>query len=300
MFAKLKRFIKRNEGDLLLGSILEAKGRLFKNKYFRKMARVFYTFREPDQWVFVMGNYNSGTTLLRDLLGAHPRIATLPFEGVTLTEELTSPEDLGWTRNWVYCRDYLRLNNAENALKTRNIKRDWAPFFDKHASIYLEKSISNVERIEWLCRNFSNVSFIGISRDGYASCEGMKRKAILRGQALIEMGSDKYDNESVGLQWAMVNEVLIERAASMDNFTHIKYEDLVANPRLELQRILESLGVSSDMVSESSGGVKVASSVFEVSNQNENSYKKLSSKDYAQLNDSIANTMLKLGYEIRA
>ena len=52
----------------------------------------------PDRWVFVVGCYNSGTTLLANLLEAHPAINGLAREGVELTDALRRPELAGWPR----------------------------------------------------------------------------------------------------------------------------------------------------------------------------------------------------------
>ena len=35
----------------------------------------------PEKWLFVVGCYNSGTTLIADALADHPQIAALPDEG---------------------------------------------------------------------------------------------------------------------------------------------------------------------------------------------------------------------------
>lgn len=48
----------------------------------------------PKKWVFIVGCYNSGTTLLNQILSCHPDILTLPDEGAFLTRRVPTPEGL--------------------------------------------------------------------------------------------------------------------------------------------------------------------------------------------------------------
>ncbi len=70
--------------------------RLRKNVIFSKMLRFSGTEIENKKWVFIIGCYNSGTTLLNEILASHPKISGLPDEGVMLTDQLVKPEDFNW------------------------------------------------------------------------------------------------------------------------------------------------------------------------------------------------------------
>ena len=71
----------------------------------------------PDRWVFIIGCYNSGTTLLKGLLAEHPHIGILAGEGVKFSDALPRPEDFGWQRMWCQCIEQMRLDpkDAERA-----------------------------------------------------------------------------------------------------------------------------------------------------------------------------------------
>ena len=71
----------------------------------------------PDRWVFIIGCYNSGTTLLKDLLAEHPHIGVLAGEGVKFSDALPRPEDFGWQRMWCQCIEQMHLDpkDAERA-----------------------------------------------------------------------------------------------------------------------------------------------------------------------------------------
>lgn len=47
----------------------------------REIKISFTPVPRPDKWLFVVGCYNSGTTLLAEMLSRHPNISGLPTEG---------------------------------------------------------------------------------------------------------------------------------------------------------------------------------------------------------------------------
>ena len=66
--------------------------------------------RNPRQWVFVVGCYNSGTTLLHDVPANHPDVAHLPREGQYCTDQLLVPKDAGLARSWALDPGRFTLN----------------------------------------------------------------------------------------------------------------------------------------------------------------------------------------------
>ena len=65
---------------------------------------------QPQKWVFIVGCYNSGTTLLAEIFEKHPQLAVLPDEGVMLTDQLPRPEDYGWRRMWCECESQMQID----------------------------------------------------------------------------------------------------------------------------------------------------------------------------------------------
>ena len=64
-------------------------------------------------WVFLVGCYNSGTTLLAELLGQHPSISALSTEGHFITDQFVKDYDIGLPRMWVEREDLFRLNEDD-------------------------------------------------------------------------------------------------------------------------------------------------------------------------------------------
>ena len=195
---KLGRFLARNGGNLWGGLKTDVSVTLYKKAWVRRLVRGFYKETKPQKWLFLVGCYNSGTTILRDILEAHPQVSSLPFEGVKLTDAFPNLEEGGWPRMMYRHRD-LWDQISENA--GERARRDWAPWWRKDASVYLEKSIDHSTRIRWLDKNFTNAYFLSITRNGLSVIEGISRRAKPYGSARYELKSDTYPYDMIADQW---------------------------------------------------------------------------------------------------
>ena len=132
------------------------------------------------RWIFVVGCYNSGTTLLSKILEQHPKIAGLPDEGQFLTDHLVTPAAVGIPRLWVEKEEIFRFDPNEKRDIVQKIKTDWLGNITKPFAEYiLEKSPPNTGRMLWLQENFPNSFFIHIVRNGYAAALGIEKKIRL-------------------------------------------------------------------------------------------------------------------------
>ena len=139
---------------------------------------LYYTGKDPApaKWIFILGCYNSGTTLLDQILAQHLQVSGLNDEGVMLTNKLPRPEDFGWRRMWVKCENEMGISGDKSRISAE-IKRHWSHFYDGRKDAFLEKSISNTPRAVFFNDYFKPAYFIHIVRNGYAVVEGIKRKA---------------------------------------------------------------------------------------------------------------------------
>ncbi len=182
----------------------------------------------PKKWIFVVGCYNSGTTLLHDVIASHPSVASLPREGQYCTDQLTIPSDVGLTRTWALAPERFvpRPGNEPDAEK---LKRQWCGMMsDPRLPVFIEKSIPNAARIEWLNRHFDNAYFIALVRNGYAVSEGINRKA---GQSV----------EIAAKQWQQSNRIMLDQLDKVKNKLILKYEDITAQPAEQMQGIMDFL-----------------------------------------------------------
>ena len=302
---KLSRFRK------MLNKFTQADGRdelitrltsgLYENPLVRKVVGLFYASnKEPEQWVFLLGCYNSGTTILRDVLGSHPSIGTMPREGVKLTNVFPTPEKLGWYRMTSRCPAGAMIPEMTDAVSVReSLVKDWAPWLNSGKPVFLEKSITHAARLDWLRTVFPDAKFIVIHRDGYSSAEGIQRKARAVGVAKIELGQELYPISDCAQEWSQLNSNLLS-FSEKNNDIDVKiltYEKLCASPSSEIASLFEFVGVSLDafkVVDEKT--VLVGKRTFEIKNMNERSHKRLSNQDYQDINDVAGDTLRQLGY----
>ena len=97
----------------------------------------------PDKWVFIVGCYNSGTTLLSEVLSDHDMISALPTEGQYLTDQFEADHELGLSRMWVRREDLYRLTESDPGPDVIRIKKEWGMRLDLSKPILLEKTPAN-------------------------------------------------------------------------------------------------------------------------------------------------------------
>jgi hypothetical protein len=219
---------------------------LRKNTLFQKIVGNRGRPLTPDKWIFVVGCYNSGTTLLSRLMQYHPECSGTTNEGVVLTTELKRPEDFGWPRMWIFCLNELRIapDSPASIESAERIKRQWSFSFDADKSAIVEKSISNGARIPFLANNFKPAYFVHIVRDGIAVAEGIRRKSTPQKYQNPKF-DNKYPLELCIKQWLVANGI-IERdlqTLAVGQRCVVKYEDLCADPVSVMAQIYQFCGL---------------------------------------------------------
>lgn len=277
-----------------------------KNRFFSKpcrvrplvnMIKVFKSPINPEKWVFIIGCYNSGTTLLESLIATHPTVSALD-EGVFKTDELVTPEELGWTRMWCQVVDQIRLEAGDKSVNVDELKRDWALFFDPRKPVFLEKSIANSARMTWLQQNFEDPYFIFIVRNGYAVAEGIRRKAPQGRQKPPDRFGRTYPIELCAKQWVVNNQIVESDSKKITNFTRICYEKLCENPKDVVKEIWDFLGLRGEV--DWPGGKKwrIQEKYSIIKNMNTRSFENLSPDDIEKI-EMVAGEMLNFyGYPL--
>lgn len=250
---------------------------------------------KPEKWIFVVGCYNSGTTLLAQLLGAHPKISALPEEGQFLTDQFRSDFELGVGRMWVVREDYFRLSEGDTGPDEVRLKKEWGMRADRSKAMILEKSPPNSARTRWLQQKFEHSHFIAIVRNGYAVAEGIRRKA----SPFHLPGGWPLDQ--CARQWARCNEVLLEDSKYLQQMLWVRYEDLTGDTPTELARIGRFLGVETGPWDSVVGSKWVVHERQEpIRNLNAESLDRLSDADI-EIVTAICRPMLEhFGYEVLA
>ncbi len=243
---------------------------------------------EDHAWIFIAGCNNSGTTLLREVLGSHPEIRALPREGQVLTDTLPTPTRLGVPRLFGKRLDVFRWTEESDAAPALRAKYDWARYFPRRPGHLLVKSPEDTVRTRWLQRNFAPARFVAIVRSAYAVCEGTRRRS---GHSLAD----------AALHWASVNECLLEDLAHLQRALLLRYEDFCARPRECLADIQRSLELGAAFPAEALQARRVHNidrSQSTIRDFNAKSMERLSRADLDVINAVAGPVMSRLGYEL--
>jgi hypothetical protein len=240
----------------------------------------------PEKWVFIVGCYNSGTTLLHQLLGSHERCGSMPSEGQYYTTELLVPRSVGLPRLWALEPERFHLTEeSQPPIDVTRLKRQWGGFYnDPHRPVLLEKTPVNAARIRWLQKHFENAHFIAIVRNGYAVAEGIRRKG-------------GHDIGLAATQWARSNQIMLEDLPNLRKHLLVRYERLTEAPDEVLCEMLGFLELEAVGVSATNRSWRVHRDQSEIRNMNPRSFAALSAADRDCIRYQAGYMLDRFGYD---
>lgn len=299
MFRKIVKFYNKDRESFFDRLYTRLYGIVLQNFLLKKIWNVFKIHDEPEDWIIVLSNYNSGSTLLRNILSSANEIAYFPDESVLYTKTIKRPdEEFGWQRNWVYCEDQLKLEDSDKLRFNKYLKDVIPAIISKRTSKFvLEKSISNITRIGWFEKQCKSVKFIAIVRDPIASCEGMSRKSQPVGEARIKYGQDTYKTKDLALQYKISNEEILKMQSQVRNMKIIKYEELCEDPNKILNQLFDYLELNNVQLKIDNKKLEINGFTFEFKNMNSKSYKNLTNTQIEEIEMINKSLIKKLGYE---
>ena len=274
---------------------------MYRNHWKFKKRRIVQQLRgltgktlAPEKWVFVIGCYNSGTTLLKTILNEHTSMAALTREGVELCNLLPRPEEIGWPRMWSQCADYPLIPATKIEFRAEKIKRQWS-YYINDDKIIIEKSISNMLRLEFISQYFQPAYFIHIVRNGYAVSEGIRRRAKphLWGSKLY----DRYPIELCAKQWVESDDQLSNHRALLPNLLEITYEELTEKTEDVLSRIAAFIEIPSFSTDLHKRKWVVHGLESKIQNMNFKSIENLTIQDINSIEVIAQSTLSKYGYK---
>jgi len=268
--------------------------RLLMQPYVQRLLLPFGRELSGKRWVFVLGCYNSGTTLLADMLQRHPEFGGLPNEGAFLTDALPYPERLGWPRMWSECQQEM-LVDADDCARARRIRRQWSLWVRGGGPWVVEKSVANVTRIDFLAECFPQSQFVYIVRNGYAVAAGIRKKANLK-RWRNPRGFRRYPIEYCARQWAVTDRVVRKSPLFPERIHTVRYEELTANPSSVMERLWRTLGAEPV----NSRGLWADMTVHEVrspvKNMNTQSMTELDKGDVQAISEICTDELARYGY----
>jgi len=240
---KITSISKRHNLPLFRAVIYELFVRTYQIALIRKIFKVFIPARQPSGFVFVLGCYNSGTTVVKSGIGLHPRIAMAPVEGDLLTDVLKGHEEGGWSR-CMAANCYAIMDERINGdIPSERIVSDWRPWIQPN-KLFLEKSISNTIRIPLLRRAFPGSRFVFVVRQPFGVISGIKRRSRPGGFAEKLLGADVYPDELLLRQWVFFHRIVLrDFSAKSDDICFCSYEKFIDQPAVELHKIYNFVGL---------------------------------------------------------
>ncbi len=202
---------------------------------------------------FIVGNYRSGTTMLRLMITSHPRLCVPPETGFSVLlswmmisrsidktyyqefasriQHLDNWEDFGVSSEELY----MELCNLKPSTFSDCVDVMYRLYMKKHdpeASRWGDKTTWYVDWVPEIYQQFPQAKFIHLIRD--------ERDVLCsyRGTPHLTRSAAK-----VALQWA-TNVGSIKKAARKipsENYFEVRYEALVRQPETELKKICEFL-----------------------------------------------------------
>jgi hypothetical protein len=264
--------------------------RLYSLPFISWFLRLLNPVDNSKKYIFIVGCYNSGTTLLEELLGRHSDISKLPTEGNVLTKGLTRPEDFGWPRLWYKCAEDI-ISKEGDYIDSNRIKNDWQVWHNSNKNFYLEKSIANSAKIEWLEKEFDSPYFIWIVRDGYCVSEGIRRRS-LSSDLPNNYKKTGYTIEMCATQWLVSNITIQEEIHNVKNVIEVSYEDLVNDTNKTIGDIVNWLPIRSKSTLFLQKMFEFHGKTSSIKNMNSKSYRNLTHDDISKIN-TIASQYLK-------
>jgi len=251
----------------------------------------------PDRWIFIVGCYNSGTTLLASMLRKHPMLGGMLNEGAFLTDGLPYPEQQGWPRMWTQCLDHVRIspNELGAAERAERIKRHWSLWYPKDSKNLIEKSIANLARMPYLQEHFRPAYFIYIVRNGYAVSKGIQRKANYKRWKSPYINKS-YPIELCAEQWKVSDEIAQADSTQLDNFLTVTYEDLTEHTSDTLNEITAFLNIPPMPEAVLNLGWNIHDVDSKIKNMNRHSMKSISTEDALLIKKVAGNALEKYGY----
>ena len=200
-----------------------------------------------DQLVFVGGMHRSGTTPLADLLAEHQQISGLRSTAVKMDEGQHLQDVYPRTRSGMgrfALEPGAHLTEDSPLVSPQNAQRllaAWAPYWDLDSPLLLEKTPRNLVMGRFLQALFPGSALIIVVRHPVVVSLAMEKWNPLitrKGRIHVSLSTQLKN-------WTTAHRRLFDDMRHRDRVLVLRYEDLLRDTPLYLERIREFLGLDS-------------------------------------------------------
>ena len=239
----IRRIAARHRIPAYLAVPYEIFIRAYRFPFLRFFLKRFFREYRPEGMIFVIGSYNSGTTIIKNAIAAHPDVASAPIEGDRLTTALCSFEEGGWPRGMYGNCVRIHAQRKTGEVSAKRFFSDLRPWL-RDGKQFLEKSISNTVRIPALRKAFPGARFICVTRDPEAVANGIARRSRPQGLAAKILDADRYPKSFLFRQWIMFYRLVVDDVDNaLNDIYFCSYEKFVESPHTQLEGIFEHIGL---------------------------------------------------------
>ena len=191
-------------------------------------------------FIFLAGHHRSGTSLLHEILRAHPLVSGFSKTGVPQDEgqhlQSVFKPALAFGGPGKYIYNQNSYMNEHHSLATeqsaKSIWKQWSEHYNKESVHYIEKSPPNLIRTRFLQKLFPNSKFVCILRHPLAVSYATQKWSKTSIESLIEHTLLGY-------------EILMKDIDYLSNAYVIRYEEFTNRPQREIDKIYDFLGLKS-------------------------------------------------------
>lgn len=233
--------------------------------------------------LFILCPPFSGSTLLWQVLGSSPAVASLPTEGFKLIKQQKLGRACYSTVKW--WRDSTEQSTEKIKVNWPKVKQIWDDSWGPQP-IKLEKTPAHLLKAFEIQEHFEDPRFIITIRDPYAFCMGiLKRKRTLEAGARLWLKAATYQKKNLEL----------------NNTLFFTYEQFTENPRRIKQQILKFIPSLINIDVHSARIIK-SSSLRPIRNLNPDYFNRLTPAHVKKINQIIGahpDLVNLFGYKLR-
>lgn len=229
LFWEKGNFIKKQEINYSIDyqkKIFETIKKNFKMHLFKKIK---YLENINEKLIFIVGMPRSGTTLVQQIISAHPKVLAIG-ESNLLSNEIEKTfftENASLKKNFEDCDNFLFIKLGKDYIK--NINQ-----FSPNNRYVLVKDLRNFFWLGFIKIIFPNAKIIHTIRNPLDNCLSLFKNYFVGGVDF------SYDLKDLGKYYNLYNEVMSFWNKILPNYyLNIYYEDLINNPKEQIKKILK-------------------------------------------------------------